>query len=55
MWGRSRCKMGSPDLHEFAAARTHAKFVCLFVRHANARTMRIRVANAGRQCFTASR
>jgi hypothetical protein len=21
MWGRSRCKMGSPDLHEFAAAR----------------------------------
>jgi hypothetical protein len=22
MWERSRCKMGSPDLQEFAAART---------------------------------
>jgi hypothetical protein len=22
MWGRSRCKVGSPDLQEFAAGRT---------------------------------
>jgi hypothetical protein len=28
MWGRSRCKMGgSPDLHEFAAARTQNLYV----------------------------
>jgi hypothetical protein len=52
MWGRSRCKMGSPDLQEFAAAQECAEF---FVRHANSRTMCIRIANAQRQCFTASR
>jgi hypothetical protein len=57
MWGRSRCKMGSPDLHELAAARTLNLYACrssaLF--SLSVTLMCIRVANAQRRCFTASR
>jgi hypothetical protein len=54
MWGHPRCKMGSPDLHEFAAARTQN----LFARRSNvlcSLTVCIRLANARCRCFTASR
>jgi hypothetical protein len=48
MCGRSQYKMGSPDLHGFAAARTQnlpQSCTVFFVRQANTRTMCIRVAN----------
>jgi hypothetical protein len=55
LWGDSQCRMGSPDLQQFAAARPQNLYTspCSGL-HANARIMCIRVANSRRRYLRAS-